>query len=70
MKEFPYRVVTKRLGFAADRWCTDQFGRRWFAVDYNCGVWTCFWAGRDSSKYYNWYFEHEKDAVLFSLVWS
>ena len=70
MKDLPYTVITKKLGHATEQWCVDNIGERWFAVGRKTGNWTCFWAGKDNPKYYNWHFRNEKDAVFFSLRWS
>lgn len=69
MKDLPFKIVTKKLGIEAEKWCSSNVGERWFAVGRKTGVWTCFWAGRDAPKNYFWYFKNEKDAMMFTLVW-
>ena len=64
-------VWTIRLPYAATEWCEQQFGQRWSAVDNRQGRWCCFWRGPrapDPARW-EWLFEHEQDAVLFSLKW-
>ena len=29
-----------------------------------------FWRGRENFSQYEWNFEHEEDAIMFSLIWS
>ena len=70
MKELPYTVITKKLGYEVEEWCRDNIGERWFAVGRKTGNWTCFWAGRDDPKNYRWHFKNEKDASWFSLRWG
>ena len=70
MKELPYTVITKKLGYEVEEWCRDNIGERWFAVGRKTGNWTCFWVGRDDPKSYLWCFRNEKDAFWFSLRWG
>ena len=73
-RDFPYRLVMPKhqKQWEVDLWCKEQFGPRWSAVSNRAGVWCCFWigtrAGEDSGKY-EWLFEREADAILFSLRW-
>lgn len=65
-------------------WCHEQFGIRFSIVDRKTfgrdGVWQCLWLGLDNSgRYldsstrptarYKFSFDHEQDAVLFTLRW-
>ena len=70
MKDLPYTVITKKLGYEVEEWCRDNIGERWFAVGRKTGNWTCFWVGRDDPKSYLWCFRNEKDAFWFSLRWA
>jgi len=70
MKELPYTIVTKKLGNAAEKWCMDNIGERWFAVGRKTGNWTCFYASDIDRKSYRWHFRNEKDAFWFSLKWN
>ena len=58
------------------KWCYDQFGKRFSPVDRETfgrdGTWQCLWKrthSRESTAYYEFAFDHEKDALLFSLRW-
>lgn len=61
-------------------WCHEQFGIRFSIVDRPVeqptfgrdGVWQCIYDGflRDRVPAYKFSFDHEKDAILFSLRWS
>jgi len=60
-------------------WCHSQFGRRFSIVDRETfgrdGTWQCLWKGLDSiSGYYiagyEFSFDYEQDALLFTLRWS
>jgi hypothetical protein len=70
MKDLPYTVITKKLGYEVEEWCRDNIGERWFAVGRKTGNWICFWVGRDDPKSYLWCFRNEKDAFWFSLRWG
>jgi hypothetical protein len=69
MKGFAYKVETTRLDYAATKWCYENFGPRWSALDNHDGIWMCFWAGHITGGY-NWHFKHEKDAMMFILRWK
>ena len=71
LKDFPYSVVTsKSVCYDATKWCEQYIGSRWEPIHYKTGCWAVFWAGAKMPKKYEWFFKHEKDAVLFSLRWS
>ena len=71
VKDLPYRVVTgKHQHWEATEWCKEKFGPRWEAIGNRQGKWCVFWRGRENFSQYEWNFEHEEDAVLFSLRWS
>lgn len=55
-----------------DEWCTKHFGKRWSVTDNREGVWCCFWRGFRSPGpgHYEWLFENEEDAIMFSLRWA
>lgn len=57
----------------AMKWCVEQFGPRWEAINQRAGTWTVYWAwhrsSEDSSTTYEWHFLNEQDAILFSLKW-
>lgn len=69
--DFLYRILAPKIErqWEATEWCTQQFGTRWSAVDNIEGTWCCFWRGRENVGMYEWYFQNEKDAMLFSLRW-
>lgn len=61
-------------------WCHEQFGRRFSIVDRGSfggrdGTWQCLYDGRPYDSRgrepitYIFSFDHEQDAVLFSLRW-
>ena len=73
-RDFAYVVIMPkhRKQWEVDRWCVEQFGPRWSAVSNRAGVWCCFWIGtraEENSGKYEWLFEREADAILFSLRW-
>lgn len=70
MKDLPYTILTKKLGYAAEKWCDDNIGERWSAIGRKTGNWTCFYASDIDSKSYRWHFKNEKDAIWFSLKWN
>ena len=58
-------------------WCHDRFGKRFSIVDRpqkfgRDGVWSCLWRKGDLwiSPVYEFSFDHEPDALLFTLKWS
>jgi hypothetical protein len=58
-------------------WCHDRFGKRFSIVDrlpkFGCdGTWQCLWRKGDlwKSPVYEFSFDHEQDALLFTLKWS
>lgn len=69
--DFEYRFFTPKMKnqWAATQWCEEQFGKRWSVISNRDGVWCCFWRGRSLPESYEWYFQNEKDALLFSLKW-
>lgn len=70
-RDFPHQfLLPKTNHWEADAWCTERFGKRWSAIDNRQGTWCCFWRGGDDTFTYEWFFEHEKDAVLFALRWA
>jgi len=73
MKDLPYKVVTsKRVVESAKEWCEQHLGQRWEATGYKQGKWCVFWAGFRSKNpgTYEWFFENDKDAVMFALRWT
>jgi hypothetical protein len=54
----------------AGRWCLEQFGKRWEAIDHTDGAWTMFWAGRNDHDKYIFHFVEERDYMWFILRWS
>ena len=73
-RDFAHVIIMPKFPkqWQATRWCTEQFGPRWSAVSNRDGVWCCFWIGtraQEHSGKYEWLFEREADAVLFSLRW-
>ena len=64
-------VWTNKLPYAAYQWCEDQFGSRWSPLDNREGQWCCFWRGTQNQdpRRWEWLFEHEQDAMLFTLKW-
>jgi hypothetical protein len=70
MKDLPYTVITKKLGYEAEKWCKDNLGERYFPIGRKSGTWTCFWASDINSKSYRWHFKSEQDAFWFSLKWQ
>ena len=55
---------------AMSTWCTEQFGKRWSAIDHRDGKWCCFWGGRENFGHYCWHFSNEEDLILFLLRWA
>lgn len=53
----------------AERWCREQFGKRWNVIDQRDGRWACFWAGANSHWLYRFCFAQEADAMMFALKW-
>jgi hypothetical protein len=58
-------------------WCHDRFGKRFSIVDRlpkfgRDGVWSCLWRKGDLwiSPTYEFSFDYEQDALLFTLRWS
>jgi hypothetical protein len=58
-------------------WCHDRFGKRFSIVDRLPkfgldGTWQCLWRKEDLwiSPVYEFSFDHEQDALLFTLKWS
>ena len=58
-------------------WCHDRFGKRFSIVDRpqkfgQDGTWQCLWRKGDLwiSPVYEFSFDHEQDALLFTLKWS
>lgn len=73
IRDLPYTVVTGKEYRDAEKWCLDNIGPRWFALDYagnQAGNWTRFWVGPDAPAHYNWHFRYEKDAMMFILRWT
>ena len=69
-RDFPYQTVTgKKFHWEASSWCEKQFGPRWEAVGHRTGVWCTFWKGRGFPGDYEWFFQNEKDFLLFQLKW-
>jgi hypothetical protein len=53
----------------AGKWCLDQFGKRWEAIDHPDGFWAMFWAGPNDRDKYIFHFVEEKDYMWFILRW-
>lgn len=70
-REFPYQAITfKTNHWEATEWCEKNFGPRWEAIDNRNGSWCTFWKGRGIPGSYEWYFEQEKDYLMFLLKWT
>ena len=72
MKDLPYKVITpKQIVEPAKRWCEELPGERWCAKQHRNGERGVVWAGTRSKNpgTYEWFFENDKDAVLFALRW-
>ena len=63
-------LISKDSYRDAAKWCEEQFGKRWDALDYKEGQWSVFWAGRDAPLMYNFWFTDQKYTMLFILRWS
>ena len=59
-------------------WCHNKFGKRFSIVDRTQkfgrdGTWQCIWTGLDNNTHhttrYKFSFDHEQDALLFTLKW-
>lgn len=63
--------IHKSVQREAAQWCREQYGERWQATGRGNrqGVWTVFWAGRDSFSMYRFCFVNEQDMILFILRW-
>lgn len=73
MKDLPHKVITSKKVFgSAKQWCEERLGPRWEATGYKQGRWCVFWSGIYSKNpgTYEWFFENDKDAVLFALRWA
>lgn len=73
MNDLPYEVfISKDQHREAEAWCREKFGPRWEATGYRQGIWCCFWAGfrGPHSGKYRYYFQNDKDAMLFILRWT
>lgn len=70
-RDFPYVFLIPKMKrqWEAIEWCTQQFGKEWSVTDNREGTWCCFWRGCHIPGSYEWYFQNEKDAMLFSLRW-
>jgi hypothetical protein len=72
MKDLPYSVMTRGDIDQGDRgawsWCQDQWGPRWAVTKNHHGSWCCFY--RTKAGQYEWHFETEQQALLFSLRWA
>lgn len=67
---FPY-VICMPIDRETEQydWCEEKFGPS-RTVD-PAGTWACLWAVFPNNPHpVNWHFQHEKDAVLFSLMWA
>ena len=59
-------------------WCHDKFGKRFSIVDRpqkfgRDGTWQCLWRKEEDmwkSPTYEFSFDYEQDALLFTLRWS
>lgn len=72
----PIRVPIRTIPLDAIRWCEQQFGTRLRDVENTDAVW-CYswewtdnWEGPDRFDYYNFHFQNDQDAVLFTLMWG
>lgn len=65
--KFPYSVSIpqhRSAPFSQGKWCEDHFGP-------HGNQWRVIWGERyRTSKQVTWCFKKERDALLFSLVWS
>jgi hypothetical protein len=73
-KELPHHIVAENKDHGIGpmtKWCEEQFGERWSAIDRTDSDrnWTCFWCGNHMPAFYDFYFRHEADAIMFSLRW-
>jgi hypothetical protein len=67
-RNFEWLLITDKANhWKAVEWCEQQFGARWSAINNRSGTWCCFWAGRKQPESYEWRFQNEQDALLFSL---
>lgn len=70
-KQLPYGVQTdKKVLHQAEKWCREQWGPRWEVTGNRAGTWCVFWGGRGIPGYYQWWFETEKQQMLFMLKWQ
>jgi hypothetical protein len=73
MNQLPYEVyISKHVHRDAKAWCRQRWGQEWSVINNNrAGVWSCFWAGTRGANRgdYRYVFEHQQDAMLFSLRW-
>lgn len=69
---FPYSVHVPQRNlrnvFDTRAWCQEHFGTQ-YGIDNLTGSWTCFWAGVERMREYEYRFAREEDAVLCSLKW-
>lgn len=73
MNKLPYEVlIDKEHHRYAQAWCEEQWGNRWSVTLNRNGIWSCFWAGTRGYQAgkYRYLFEHERDAMLFTLRWA
>jgi hypothetical protein len=63
-------IIHKTQQRQAEKWCREQLGQRWEAIGNRSGLWCCFWAGNKDHDKYRFYFQNEKDALVFGLKWA
>jgi len=63
----PYKPPTEH--YKEISWCEEKFGQRYSVISNKDGIWRCFWGGQAKPSSYRFEFQHEQDAVLFSLTW-
>jgi hypothetical protein len=69
-RHLDYEVLIHKNQYrAAMKWCEEQFGKRWEALQYRQGLWSVFWAGNKSFDQYRFCFAHERDMLMFILRW-
>jgi hypothetical protein len=65
--------ISKRVRPLAEEWCIEHLGKCWTPLSTGRnGQWACYWAGNREphAGSYRFMFTHERDAVLFALMWT
>jgi hypothetical protein len=74
LKDLKYKVVVRTHDLAKHvnsiHWCESRFGHRLDPMTGEKGYWDVVWAGKENHDAFEWSFADERDAVLFTLIWT